>query len=592
LLKISRESSFSSLSAIPSRVLALACPAVLLVCLLVIHPVVEMGINDDWSYIRTAQVLAQTGHISYNGWATAMLGWQIFLGALFIKLFGFSFTAVRASTLVVSLPGTYLLHRVLVRFGLSAWSAVAGTLLIVLSPIFLPIVFTFMSDVTGFFCLVLCLYACQRALQSETTRQALAWLCFAAISNAADGTVRQIAWLGVLVMVPCTAWMLRRRKGVLLAGALLWIGGCVAIYASVHWFLAQPYSIPEESIARTIDRQVVVRLLHSLADLFLSLLLFVSPVLMLFVPRLFELPKKKSQPALLLIGMASVVAGILGAVALHGRRSIDMLLLPWLGNIVTPYGILRYHNIVGAEPLTLPLWLRLVATLLVVAGAACCAAVVILDRRPSEEKLGIQVLTWAQTAGLLLPFFVAYIGLLIPRAAFRLVVDRYLPPLVLVGVVFALRYLQERNAGRRAVLVAFGLSGAFFAALTFYSLAGAHDVFSLGRARVLATERLTQAGVPATAISGGMEYDGWTQVVTWGYIDEPHLKNPVGAYRPQPESHDPCRYWFLFLTPAVDPEYVLAYEPNSCYVPSQYAPVAYSTWMPPYRQKVYIQRVR
>jgi hypothetical protein len=205
------------------------------------------------------------------------------------------------------------------------------------------------------------------------------------------------------------------------------------------------------------------------------------------------------------------------------------------------------------------------------------------------EKAGREVLTWGQTAGLLLPFFFAYIGLLLPRAAFRLVVDRYLPPLVFVAIVFALRYLQERSSNRNRAALA--LNAVSLLALTFYAVAGAHDVFSLGRARVQAAEELTRSGLPRTAIGGGMEYDGWTQIVTWGYIDEPHLKNPSWGYKPQPESHDPCRYWFLFLTPAVEPKYVLAYEPRSCYQPSNFAPVAYSTWLPPYSQKVYIQRV-
>jgi hypothetical protein len=63
----------------------------LLFCVLVARPFVSMGVIDDWSYIWTARVLANTGHLTYNGWATAMLGWQVYLGALFIKLFGFSY---------------------------------------------------------------------------------------------------------------------------------------------------------------------------------------------------------------------------------------------------------------------------------------------------------------------------------------------------------------------------------------------------------------------------------------------------------------------------------------------------------------------
>ena len=61
------------------------CACVPAVLLLVSWPVAEMGFVDDWSYVKTALVFARTGHIVYNGWATAMLGWAIPWAALFIK---------------------------------------------------------------------------------------------------------------------------------------------------------------------------------------------------------------------------------------------------------------------------------------------------------------------------------------------------------------------------------------------------------------------------------------------------------------------------------------------------------------------------
>src|SRR5580692_7193080 len=186
------------------------------ICALTVRPFAETGINDDWSYIRTAELLAKSGKIVYNGWATAMLGWQLYLGALFVKLFGFSFTAVRASTLIVAMATAFLLQRTLVRAGIRDWNATLATLTLVLSPLFLPLVFSFMSDVSGVFCVVLCLYMCLRALQAETVRSAIAWIGIASLLNAVGGTARQIAWLGVLVMIPSTLWLLRRKQRVLL----------------------------------------------------------------------------------------------------------------------------------------------------------------------------------------------------------------------------------------------------------------------------------------------------------------------------------------------------------------------------------------
>lgn len=68
--------------------LTLLCIAALLLCVLICHPVAEGGVDDDWAYIWSARALAQTHHIHYQGWATTMLGWQLYIGALFIKIFG------------------------------------------------------------------------------------------------------------------------------------------------------------------------------------------------------------------------------------------------------------------------------------------------------------------------------------------------------------------------------------------------------------------------------------------------------------------------------------------------------------------------
>ena len=63
------------------RIPALFCALCVLVCELVSRPYANMGISDDGPYILMAQTLASTGHIVYNGWAAAMIGWQLYLGA-------------------------------------------------------------------------------------------------------------------------------------------------------------------------------------------------------------------------------------------------------------------------------------------------------------------------------------------------------------------------------------------------------------------------------------------------------------------------------------------------------------------------------
>ena len=140
-------------TAIKRRVWAIGCALSLLLCVPLVRPWLNMGtIGDDTSYTRSAQLLAATG---YNGWATAMLGWQLYWGALFIKMFGFSFNVVRLSTLPVAMATAFFSQRSMVRAGLTEWNATLATLTLVLSPLFLPLTFSYMSDIGGFFVLVL-----------------------------------------------------------------------------------------------------------------------------------------------------------------------------------------------------------------------------------------------------------------------------------------------------------------------------------------------------------------------------------------------------------------------------------------------------
>lgn len=67
-------------TAIKRRLWALGCALSLLLCVPLVKPWLDMGTIDDVSYTRSAQLLAETGHIIYNGWAAPILGWHLYWG--------------------------------------------------------------------------------------------------------------------------------------------------------------------------------------------------------------------------------------------------------------------------------------------------------------------------------------------------------------------------------------------------------------------------------------------------------------------------------------------------------------------------------
>ena len=328
-----------------------------------IRPYAETGICDDWSYIKTTQILAQAGHIVYNGWASAMLGWQLYLGALFVKLFGFSFTAVRLSTTLVAAASTWLFQRTLVRAGVSQWNATLATLTLVFSPLYLPLAFTFMSDVAGVFSIVLCLYMCLRALEARTPASTTGWIVSAALVNAIGGTARQIAWLGVLVMVPCTLWLLRHRPRVLLAGGLSCLAGIGFLFASMRWFNQQPYSLPERLIPESLGLKSFENIAAVGARAGLEMFCLVLPVLLMFVR-----PLLKPNRRLTALFAAGILFFALLGLILFSYHGLDHWIAPFLGRNSTVPGLAEADSIIGARPLILPFGFRVLLTVATIVG--------------------------------------------------------------------------------------------------------------------------------------------------------------------------------------------------------------------------------
>ncbi len=561
------------------RVSALLCSLLLPLCAWITWPVVELGVNDEWSYAKTVQVLAQTGHVVYNGWVAAIVGWMFYLGALSVKLFGFSFTTVRLSMLPVSMATIYLTHRTMVRCGLNNWNATMATLTLALSPLYLPLAISFMTDVPGLFCVLLCLYACVRALQATTDKAALGWLCFAAFANAFGGMVRQIAWLGVLVMVPSAIWLLRKRPRFVAVGGAAWLISVAFIFGAMHWYHHQLYSVPEDLIQAEINASSLSNVVVLFVGGVLELGFLLLPLMLFFVPRV---SLRNRTTVKVFLGTTIVFAIYTGAQFLKQRS----WLVPYIGNYVTPFGVLSNSPLHGIMPVVLRPGIRLVLTILLALAAASFVAV-LRERKDSARERQPQQISWHSLIVLLLPFTVAYFGLLVPRAIANYFYDRYLLVLLFLAAIPVVRLYQERVQPRlpTAALIPIGLYAVF-------AVAGTHDCFARFRGYLEAINELRSAGVPATEIDGGLEFDGWTQIERVGYVNDPRIPvRPGEGFRPSvKDTFGTCPvYWVDSFS--ADFRYGLGASAESCLGPAGFAPVTYHTWLQPRVNKVYIVRV-
>lgn len=567
---------------------ALLCVAIFCACLLLVWPVAEVGVNDDWVYTITTLDFARTGHFIFHGWASPMLGWQAMWGALFSKLFGPTYTAVRLSTIPVAAFTVLLYHAILRRFGLNPAHATFGTLALALSPVFLPLSASFMTDVPAILPIFLCLYCCQLAVTARTDTKTVLWLTAAALSNLALGTVRQIAWLGVLVMVPGCVWLLRRRRYVVPAGIALWLAGALCIHFLMSWFNRQPFTAPEKLVPGKVGAYLIPVVTQQAWRGLMTMLLLVLPVLTIGLSCLsWKRRGTKIRAASLLVVLA------IAFLWLRRLGQAHTLFAPWLGNTVGPRGILQ-DGLFGSNPVMPTRWQMLLFIILVASAFASVEAFLACRRRPaSTTHAQEQITSWKSMSVLLLPFVFCYCALLLPRAAFFVLFDRYLLEIIAVLIIYALRWHQVNISPRIPLL-----SSVLLALVAFLTVADTHDLFATYRAEVRVADELQAAGIPRTEIRGGFAYDFATETYARGYVNDPRLLNPPGAYHfipPQkPWKLDGvyCDYPIQQYVPALHIRYVLSPELTPCLAPSQFPAQTFRAWLPPLRREIYagIQR--
>lgn len=561
------------------------CALVSLLCFLAAQPYVEMGMSDDFSYAKTAWLFAQTGKLVYNGWATAMLGWQIPWAAPFIHLLGYNYFALRVSVTVLMVLTVVVTHATMRLAGLNRVHAAFGALVVGLCPLTMAMTATFMTDIGGMLVVVGATYCALRVLRARTDSSLLGWLVLGFLIGAVGGTSRQIAWMCALVMMPSAAWLVRRRRSVVPVTVLMWILSAGIMFWSLWWFKRQPFNVPEPLKQGPLN-------LRSIRPLFDQMLMCVMCLVLLVTPVLAEgLPAAWRKGARVFAGL--VALGVLAAVLVHLPLHHAMLLgwMPWQGDILARMDMWTVQNMwsYGTWPSTLSTRDRIVismavTTLGVMFAYAVWKAPRAQGRGEGADGLGkTGGLSWRELTVVLLPFTLAYFGLMAPRGIWSILLDRYLLPLMILGALVLLRLGQERlspriSAASWTVLVIFALWG----------VAGLHDWIAGFRARVQAVQRLHEGGVQDVNIRGGFEMDGLTQINLTGAVVDPRVKFPAGfdthKHRP-PGTRPECEHLFHEYTPTLEPHYVLAYDQEPCLVPSPFGEVDYRAWLPPFHRR-------
>jgi hypothetical protein len=129
------------------RSLLFPLAVVLSVAVVAVPPTGNFPLNDDWIHAKAVQGLVETGTYQGHPYCAATLVAQAYWGALFCKLFGFSFVTLRISTLVLALIGAWLLARSALVCGAPRGLALLGAIMVATNPLVLNLSFSFMTDI-------------------------------------------------------------------------------------------------------------------------------------------------------------------------------------------------------------------------------------------------------------------------------------------------------------------------------------------------------------------------------------------------------------------------------------------------------------
>ena len=583
------------------------CVLVTLAAMLVAWPFAEGGYIDDFSYIHMAKTLAETGRFAYNGWPTAMLGTQVWWGAAWIWLFGFSFTLVRLSVWPLALGAVALVYLIARRARLTPADSLFAALLTGLSTLFLPLAPTFMTDIPSFFLLLACLYGFTRAADAADAVpagsthvapwRALAWLAIGTLCGVLGGTIRQPVWFapitGAAVLCLWRFGGLSRfdRRVFRLASLLCGVIGMVVLVVGTRWFSQQPYAIPTKLPAlEAIAQFRAASIARDAMTVVTECALKVLPAMLFCLPWVVEHVSaglRTRWGRITAVMTAIVMTGVLAAtVSRSFEGPLGLIAGSW-----KPTGHALHDGGVGLIRCGV---LGMIVSLSV-------AATVALARAPS-----LPTAAWQLPPAVILPL--AY---LVPYAASLLLVSQttdgiypryYLPflPALTCGLLYCTRSLPAAYSGAAAHSGAAARSAGAdrrsvlgWLLVGFFALRGIailHDEFADTRTRLEAIALLQQQGVPRDRITSKWVIDGWEQIERTGYVNDPRIRIPADAYRADvPYDYPDPKFRDRF--PALRPDFMVVDEREITPGDSGDFPRFPFTawWRPPYRRTIVIR---
>ena len=497
-------------------------PLILIGVWLVVVAVVGLGgdypLNDDWVYAWSARHFASTGEMRILDWAAPSLVSHIAWGSGLIKLFGGSYVVLRAGTVGWAALGLLVFYAIGRRSGFSAGESLLLALAVGLSPWYVNLSFTYMTDVPW----MVLMFAAMLVLLTGTRHvMALlgAGLLVGLASLSRQYAVVVLPALGLLVAHDARAegpagW--RWRAGVRL---VLFLLPCVLLFGGFTFWYARMHGATLANRMTWTDMAQVwpLRPIAHALIVWHYLGLWVLPFVAALALR-GTLGREVTRRQAFICATALLVWVAFAPIATYtdsepalGFNAARPATMPYLGNVVYLFGtgpLTLWHTFVAKTPfLHRTFGFGILLSALTVCGGVFAGIWVLravkrvsaMVLAPAGACVDGESAARARARLLLVAFAACYLGWHL--ATGKILFDRYV--FVIMPVMI---WLAIDAVGRRVALAPVSL--AIFAVIAVFSIGATHEYLAWNAARDTAVRDLETRGVAAADIDGGFEING------------------------------------------------------------------------------------
>lgn len=485
---------------------------------LFVSPRGEFALNDDWVHAEMIKHWLDTGEFRFNSYVGPLLYWPMLYGAALTKLFGFSFTLLRLTTLAwmaVLIGLTYFaINKQSTNRGLAA--IVALTLW--LNPISYNLSFTFMTDLPALALTAASAIAYWQALQTRQTK----WLWWGSLAAFLGFFTRQTAGLILPAFGAFLLWYeYKQRPFFKLSTWLLPLGYTVLGMGTVYTYLYYQSCLPSGTALHTIPWSKIPT--HA-AWWIWYVYIYTGVILAPLAVGLLWSKKIWRDWRWYLITSLSVLAVLIIKITTDTQ-------LPYVLNILNLFGLGPNQNVLnGTLQFHLPAWLWGAATVAAAISASALSYTLITQPKSTNHR------SW-------------WLWAAVVSAAPLLVVesfDRYVLP---VALLIAFAVTANLTWTRKQTIIA----TVAIILISSYSLSQTKFYLTWNEARwQLATYATTLHPGPTSHIDGGYEWNGWHS-----YWDAQNSNLPHGTWT--------APWWIRSLFVNNTQDYIVSFSPIAPY---------------------------